>query len=106
MKVIISLDKYVKDENASKHEVYADPTQRNPEQIYLEKERDEDVHTALERINVRESAYLGYRFGFDEADVERPMTETARYFHLSTSRAKSMEKQALDNVWLELPWWY
>ncbi len=106
MNVIISLDKYVKDENASKYEVYADPTQLNPEQIYLEKERDDDVHTALKRIDVRESAYLGYRFGFDEADVERPMTEAARYFHLSTSRAKSMEKQELDDVWLELPWWY
>ncbi len=32
--------------------------------------------------------------------------ETVKHFHLSESRAKSMEKLALDNFWLELPWWY
>lgn len=37
-------------------------------------------NTALVRIDVRESAYLGYRFGFDEEDAERLMTETARLF--------------------------
>ena len=35
-----------------------------------------------------------------------PLTETAKRFHLSESRAKKTEAQALDNVWLELPWWY
>ncbi len=28
------------------------------------------------------------------------------HFHLTESRAKRTEEQALDNLWLELPWWY
>jgi len=38
--------------------------------------------------------------------MEHPLTETAEHFFLSESRAKSTEKLALDNVWLELPWWF
>lgn len=51
------------------------------------------------------SRYLRYRFGFDD-DMAHPLTETAKHFNLSVSRAKKTEAQALDNVWLELPWWY
>ena len=43
--------------------------------------------------------------GFED-DVLHPLNETAKHFHLSESRAKSTEKLALDNFWLELPWWY
>ncbi|MGN1026456.1 MAG: hypothetical protein ACI4P4_08620, partial [Faecousia sp.] len=53
----------------------------------------------------RDEQYLRYRFGFDD-DVEHPLTETAKHFNLSESRAKRTEALALDNVWLELPWWY
>ena len=60
---------------------------------------------ALYMIEDREEQYLRYRFGFDD-DVEHTLTETAKHFHLSESRAKSTEVLALDNVWLELPWWY
>ena len=65
----------------------------------------EDAHTALQRIEHRERAYLWYRFGFED-DIYHPLNETAKHFHLSESRAKSTEALALDNVWLELPWWY
>lgn len=56
-------------------------------------------------IEAREERYLRYRFGVDD-EKEHPLTETAKRFHLSESRAKKTEAQALDNVWLELPWWY
>lgn len=102
---IISLDELVKDEVRSKHNFIADPTRQTPEQIYLAQERLDDIHHALYMIEDREEQYLRYRFGFDD-DVEHPLTETARHFHLSESRAKSTEALALDNVWLELPWWY
>ena len=46
-----------------------------------------------------------YRFGFED-DMEHPLNETAKHFHLSESRARSTEALVLDNVWLELPWWY
>ena len=78
---------------------------QNPEQIYIAKETHEEIHTALQMIEAREKAYLWYRFGFAD-DILHPLNETADHFHLSESRAKSTEKLALDNFWLELPWWY
>lgn len=102
---IISLDELAKDEVQSKHNFTTDPTKQTPEQIYLAQERIDDIHRALEMIEAREERYLRYRFGFDD-EKEHPLTETAKRFHLSESRAKKTEAQALDNVWLELPWWY
>ena len=102
---IIRLDDVVKDENKGKHEFIADSRAKNPEQIYIAKETHEEIQTALQRIDRRERAYLWYRFGFED-DVYHPLNETAKHFHLSESRAKSTEALALDNVWLELPWWY
>ena len=102
---IISLDELTKDEVRSKHNFIADPTKQTPEQIYLAQERHDDIHRALEMIEAREERYLRYRFGFDD-EKEHPLTETAKHFNLSVSRAKKTETQAQDNVWLELPWWY
>ena len=102
---IVSLDDLAKDEARSRHQLIADPTRHTPEQICLAKERINDIHHALSMIENREEQYLRYRFGFDD-DREHPLTETAKHFHLSESRAKSTEARALDNVWLELPWWY
>ena len=102
---IISLDELAKDEVRSRHNFIADPTCQRPEQIYLAQERIDDIHHALYMIEDREEQYLRYRFGFED-DMEHPLTETAKHFHLSESRAKSTEALALDNVWLELPWWY
>ena len=102
---IIRLDDVVKDENKGRHEFIADSRVKNPEQIYIAKETHEEIHTALQRIDRRERAYLWYRFGFED-DIYHPLNETAKHFHLSESRAKSTEALALDKVWLELPWWY
>jgi len=96
---IIRLDEVVKDENKGKHEFIADSRVKNPEQIYIAKETHEEIHTALQRIDRRELAYLWYRFGFED-DTEHPLNETARHFNLSLSRAKSTELLALDNFWL------
>ena len=102
---IISLDELAKDEVRSKHHFIADPARQTPEQVYLAQERINDIHHALYMIEDREEQYLRYRFGFDD-DMEHPLTETAKHFHLSEGRAKKTEALALDNVWLELPWWY
>ena len=102
---ITSLDELVKDEVRSRRHFIADSTRQTPEQIYLAQERLEDIHHALYMIEDREEQYLRYRFGFDD-DMEHPLTETAKHFRLSESRAKKTEALALDNVWLELPWWY
>ena len=102
---IVSLDELAKDEVRSKQSFIADPTLQTPEQIYLAEERYDDLHHALDMIENREKQYLRYRFGFDD-DTEHPLAETAKHFNLSVSRAKKTEAQALDNVWLELPWWF
>lgn len=102
---IIRLDEVVKDESRGKHECIADPTKQTPEQVYLAQERIDDIHHALDKIEPREEHYLRFRFGFDD-DIEHPLTETAKHFRLSESRARSTEALALDNVRLELPWWY
>ena len=81
-------------------------TGKTPEQLYLERESFEELHAALGRIEPRERGYIEYRFGFDDEDTERTLTQTARHFHLSESRARATERQALDDVRLELPWWY
>ena len=64
-----------------------------------------NINQICRRINSTGHFYLWYRFGFED-DVYHPLNETAKHFHLSESRAKSTEALALDNVWLELPWWY
>lgn len=81
-------------------------TGKTPEQLYLERESFEELHAALGRIEPRQRGYIEYRFGFDDEDTERTLTQTARHFHLSESRARATERQALDDVWLELPWRY
>ncbi|MDO5401258.1 MAG: sigma-70 family RNA polymerase sigma factor [Eubacteriales bacterium] len=86
-------------------EVVADPYAKSPAQIVIEEETREELHAALRALTDRERNYLLYRFGFED-DIEHPLIATAAHFHLSESRAKSIEKLALDNVWLELPWWY
>lgn len=83
-----------------------DGTRYTPEQLYLERESFEELHAALSRIKPRERGYIEYRFGFDDEDTERTLTQTARHFHLSESRARATERLALDDVRLELPWWY
>lgn len=99
------MDEVAKEENRGKHEFIADTQIQKPDLIYIAKETHEEIHTALQRLDRREYAYLWYRFGFED-DLEHTQKETAKHFHLSISRTNSTELLALDNVWLELPWWY
>jgi len=102
---ITRLDEFAKEENKGKHEFVADSRIKNPERLYIEKESHAEFYHAFKMISRREEAYLWYRFGFED-DMEHPLNETAKHFHLSLSRAKSTELLALDNFWLELPWWF
>jgi RNA polymerase primary sigma factor/RNA polymerase sporulation-specific sigma factor len=102
---LVRLDDVGKEETTGRHDFIADSRLQNPEQIYIARETHEEIHTALQRISQRDRTYLWYRFGFED-DREHPLNETAEHFHLSESRAKYTETLALDNVWLELPWWY
>ena len=78
----------------------------SPENILIQKETIEELYQAMRTIPRRESVYLWYRFGFPDEPESRTRKDTAKHFHLTESRAKTTEETALDNVRLELPWWY
>lgn len=67
---------------------------KNPEQILIEQERMAELFKAMEALPDRENVYVQYRFGFTDG-MAHPLTETAQYFRLTESRAKSVERSAL-----------
>ena len=102
----IRLDEVVPgEERLLRIEAIADPIAKSPEQIYVEQETLRELYEGLDRIGSREQAYLLYRYGFTD-DVEHTMVGTAIHFNLRESRAKKIEEDAIDNLWLELPWWF
>ena len=72
-----------------------------PQSIMEEQESRRELYDALKRLSQREQTYLLYRYGFTDGE-EHPLIGTAIYFHLTKGRAKKTEKQAMDNLWLEL----
>ena len=70
-----------------------------------EQESRRELYEGLKRLTKREQTYLLYRYGFTDGE-EHPLIGTAIYFHLTKGRAKKTEEQAMDNLWLELPWWF
>lgn len=102
----INLDELLPGEDSmQRSDLIADPYSSEPEKMMIEEESRKELYEGLRRISEREQVYLLYRFGFED-DMEHPLVGTALHFHLSESRARSTEVLALDNLWLELPWWY
>ena len=93
------------EERLLRMEAVADITAKSPEQVYEEKETLRELYEGLGQISEREQTYLLYRHGFTD-DVGHTLIGTAIHFHLSESRAKKLEGEAMDNLWLELPWWF
>ena len=79
----------------------ASPCAKLPEQIYIEQETAAELHEAMDALPDRENVYAQYRFGFTDGE-DHPLTETARYFHLTESRTKSVEHSALKLLRHEL----
>ena len=93
------------DERLLRMEAVADIAAKSPEQVYEERETLRELYEGLGQISEREQAYLLYRHGFAD-DVGHTLIGTAIHFHLSENRAKKLEDAAMDNLWLELPWWF
>ena len=70
---------------------------KTPEQIVLQEEQLQELYAALRKLGDRERTYLLYRFGFED-DREHSVADTAFHFSLSASRAKSVEKAALQKM--------
>ena len=86
-------------------EAVADIAAKSPEQVYEERETLRELYEGLGQISEREQTYLLYRHGFTD-DIGHTLIDTAIHFHLSENRAKKLEGEAMDNLWLELPWWF
>ena len=93
------------EERLLRMEAVADITAKSPEQVYEEKETLRELYEGLGQISEREQTYLLYRHGFTD-DIGHTLIGTAIHFHLSENRAKKLEDKAMDNLWLELPWWF
>lgn len=102
----VRLDEILSDEERLQRiEAIADPLAKSPERIVTEQETYRELYGALDKLSPREQTYLLYRYGFTDGR-EHPLIGTALHFHLSESRAKRTEETAMDNLWLELPWWF
>jgi len=86
-------------------EAIADPHTHTPEQIYIQKEQLMELYGALDRLTAREQTYLLYRYGFTDG-IEHPLIGAALHFHLSESRTKKVEGEAMDSLRGKLPWWF
>lgn len=93
------------EERLLRMEAVADIAAKSPEQVYEERETLRELYEGLGQISEREQAYLLYRHGFTD-DIGHTLIGTAIHFHLSEKRAKKLEGEAMDNLWLELPWWF
>ena len=99
---IIYLDEDLDDtEDDTVETLIAFPRAKLPEQIYIEQETAAELHEAMDALPDRENVYVQYRFGFGN-DEDHPLTETAQYFRLTESRAKSVEHSALKLLRHEL----
>ena len=93
------------EERLLRMEAVADNAVKSPEQVYEERETLRELYEGLGQISEREQTYLLYRHGFAD-DIGHTLIGTAIHFHLSEKRAKKLEGEAMDNLWLELPWWF
>ena len=93
------------EERLLRMEAVADIAAKSPEQVYEERETLRELYEGLGQISEREQTYLLYRHGFTD-DIGHTLIGTAIHFHLSENRAKKLEDEAMDNLWLELPWWF
>ena len=93
------------EERLLRMEEVADIAAKSPEQVYEERETLRELYGGLGQISEREQTYLLYRHGFTD-DIGHTLIGTAIHFHLSEKRAKKLEGEAMDNLWLELPWWF
>lgn len=93
------------DERLLRIEAVADPRTQTPEQVVLRREQLAELYAGLDNLTARERTWLLYRHGFTD-DTEHPLTAAAQHFHLSEHRARALDAQAIDDLRLELPWWY
>ena len=69
----------------------------NPETIFIRKEQLEELYTAIRSLSPRHHAWIICRYGFDD-DVYKSLAEMGRIYHLSETRAKRTEDEAIGKL--------
>ena len=73
----------------------------NPETIYIRKEQLEELYAAIHSLSPRHHAWIICRYGFND-DVYKSLAEMVRIYHLSETRAKRIEDEAIGKLRKEL----
>ena len=69
----------------------------DPETIYIRKEQLEELYAAIRSLSPRHHAWIICRYGFDD-DVYKSLAEMGRIYHLSGSRVKKTEDEAIGKL--------
>lgn len=93
----ISFDDFAVNEESVFSGFLPDVYSKTPEQILIKEETMKELFAALHKLGSRERTYLIYRFGLNDG-LEHSVSDTAFHFSLSESRAKSVEKEALQKM--------
>lgn len=90
------------EERMTLEETIADESNLSPEQRAIKAEVLRELYSGIDQLPERERSYVLYRYGFLDSE-EHTLTETARHFHLSESRARGIEENALARLQASMP---
>lgn len=93
----INFDDFAVNEESVFSGFLPDVYSKTPDQILIKEETMKELFAALHKLGSRERTYLIYRFGLNDG-LEHSVSDTAFHFSLSESRAKSVEKEALQKM--------
>ena len=83
-------------------ETIADESNLSPEQQAIKAEALRELYSGMNQLPQRERCYVLYRYGFLDSG-DHTLTETAKHFHLTESRARGIEKTALAHLRDSMP---
>ena len=90
------------EERMTVEEMIADTGELNPEQRVIKTEVLRELYSAMNWLPERERSYVLYRYGFLDSE-DHTLTETAKHFHLTESRARGIEETALAHLRDSMP---
>lgn len=90
------------EERMTLEETIADESDLSPEQRALKAEVLRELYSGMNQLPERERCYVLYRYGFLDSE-DHTLTETAKHFHLSESRARGIEETALMHLRDSMP---
>ena len=73
------------------------PYEANPETLYFRKEQLDELYAAIRSLSLRHHAWIICRYGFND-DVYKSLAEMGRIYHLSETRAKRTEDEAIGKL--------